>query len=83
MKMVKCSPGFEYFYCILEKNFISKIRISKITDYAALKKRFLNGRVSLSRFCGVPRICVSLRVFTCLCVSLRVFVCLCVVWVSS
>ena len=37
MKMVKCLPEFEYFYCILEnRNFISKIRISKVTDYAAL-----------------------------------------------
>ena len=37
MKMVKCLPEFEYFYCILEKrNFISKIRRSKVTDYVAL-----------------------------------------------
>ena len=36
MKMVKCIPEFEYFYCILEK-LIYKIRISKVTDYAALK----------------------------------------------
>ena len=38
MKMVKCLPEFENFYCILEKNrnFISKIRRSKVTDYAAL-----------------------------------------------
>ena len=35
--MVKCLPEFEYFYCILEnRNFISKIRRSKVTDYAAL-----------------------------------------------
>ena len=37
--MVKCLPEFEYFNCILEilklKN-ISKIRRSKVTDYAAL-----------------------------------------------
>ena len=33
--MAKCLPEFEYFYCILEKkNFISKIRISKVKDYA-------------------------------------------------
>ena len=38
MKMVKCLPEFEYFYCNLEnRNFISKIRISKVTDYAALR----------------------------------------------
>ena len=38
MKKVELLPEFEYFYCILEKerNFISKIRISKVTDYAAL-----------------------------------------------
>ena len=37
MKMVKCLPEFEYFYFILaNRNFISKIRISKVTDYAAL-----------------------------------------------
>ena len=36
-KMVKCLPECEYFYCILEnRNFISKIRRSKVTDYAAL-----------------------------------------------
>ena len=36
--MVKCLPEFEYFYCILEnkRNFISKIRRSKVTDYAVL-----------------------------------------------
>ena len=35
--MVKCLPEFEYFYCVLEKtNIISKIRRSKVTDYAAL-----------------------------------------------
>ena len=39
MKMVKCLPEFEYFYCILEnKNFIPNIRRSKVTDYAALSK---------------------------------------------
>ena len=35
--MVKCLPEFEYFHYILEnRNFISKIRRSKVTDYAAL-----------------------------------------------
>ena len=35
--MVKCLPEFEYFYCILKnRNFISEIRRSKVTDYAAL-----------------------------------------------
>ena len=33
MKMVKCLPEFEYFYCIFSKN-----RISKVTDYSALIK---------------------------------------------
>ena len=42
MKMVKCLPEFDYFYCILEnRNFISKIRISKVTDYAAFRFEFL------------------------------------------
>ena len=37
MKMVKCLPEFEYFTVFLKNsNFISKIRISKVTDYAAL-----------------------------------------------
>ena len=37
--MIKCLPEFEYFYCILEnkRDFISKIRRSKVTDYAALR----------------------------------------------
>ena len=35
--MVKCLPKFEYFTVFLKnKNIISKIRRSKITDYAAL-----------------------------------------------
>ena len=39
MKMVKCLPEFEYFTVFLKKrNFISKIRRSKVTYYAALKK---------------------------------------------
>ena len=37
--MVKCLPEIEYFTVFLKnKNFISKIRISKVTDYAALKQ---------------------------------------------
>ena len=37
MRMLKCLPEFEYFQCIFEKrNFFSKIRRSKVTDYAAL-----------------------------------------------
>ena len=36
--MVNFLPEFEDFYCILEnKKFISKIKRSKVTDYAALK----------------------------------------------
>ena len=39
MKMVKCLSGFEYFTVFLKnRNFISKIRISNVTDYAALMK---------------------------------------------
>ena len=35
--MVKCLPEFENFTVFLKnRNFISKIRISKVTDYAAL-----------------------------------------------
>ena len=38
MKMVKCLPEFEYFTVFLKnRNFISKIRISKVTEYAALR----------------------------------------------
>ena len=37
MNMVKCILEFEYFTVFLKnRNFISKIRISKVTDYAAL-----------------------------------------------
>ena len=37
MKMVKYLPEFEYFTVFLKnRNFISKIRISKVTNYAAL-----------------------------------------------
>ena len=35
--MVKCLPEFEYFSVFLKnRNFISKIKRSKLTDYAAL-----------------------------------------------
>ena len=38
MKMVKCLPEFEYFTVFLKnRNVISKIRRSKVTDYAALR----------------------------------------------
>ena len=38
MKMVKCLPEFEHLTVFLKnRNFISKIRRSKITDYAALR----------------------------------------------
>ena len=37
-EMVKCLPEFEYFTVFLKnRNFISKIKRSKVTDYAALK----------------------------------------------
>ena len=36
--MVKCLPEFEYFIVFLKnKNIISKIGRSKVTDYAALR----------------------------------------------
>ena len=39
MKMVKFLPKLEYFTMFLKnRNIISKIRRSKVTDYAALKK---------------------------------------------
>ena len=39
MKMVKCLAEFEYFTVFLKnRNFISKIRISKVTDFAALSQ---------------------------------------------
>ena len=48
--MVKCLPEFEYFYCILEnRNFISKIRRSKVTDYAALNKVLLSFKGHIKR----------------------------------
>ena len=41
MKMVKCLPEFEYFNVFLKnRNFISKIRKSKVTDYADLRIQF-------------------------------------------
>ena len=38
MKMVKTLPEFEYLFTVFfnNKNFFSKMRISKVTDYAAL-----------------------------------------------
>ena len=39
MKMVKCILEFEYFTVFLKnRNFISKIRISKVAYYAALNQ---------------------------------------------
>ena len=47
MKMVKCLPEFEYFTVFLKnRNLISKIRISKVTDYAALKSKYFLSRLS-------------------------------------
>ena len=47
MKMVKCLPQFEYLTVFLKsRNFISKIRNSKVTDYAALN---LELHVNMSR----------------------------------
>ena len=40
--MVKCLPEFEYFTVLLKnRNFISKIKRSKVTDYAALKVKVI------------------------------------------
>ena len=44
MKMVNFLPEFEYFYFFLEKyKLFSKIRISKVTDYAALRPEGQSG----------------------------------------
>ena len=48
MKMVKCLPEFEYFTAFLKnRNFISKIRISKVTDYAALSVHVIKENQSI------------------------------------
>ena len=41
MKMVKCLPEFEFFFFAVflnNGNFISKMRRSKVADYAAVSK---------------------------------------------
>ena len=51
--MVKCLPEFDYFTVFLKKrNFISKIRISKVTDYAALSIHWIQG-MFIKRLTGV------------------------------
>ena len=48
--MVKCLPEFEYFTIFLKNiNFISKIRKSKVTDYAALSLETPNGVQSVAQ----------------------------------
>ena len=55
MPMVKCLPEFEYFTVILKNiNFISKIRRSKVTDYAALKVGLLFKFRNVSYLLGLP-----------------------------
>ena len=55
MKMVKCLPEFENFTVFLKnRNFIFKIRISKVTDYTALKP-YLLMRLSWSHCLAVVR----------------------------
>ena len=40
--MVKCLPEFVYFTVFLKnRNFISKIKKSKVTDYAALRNTII------------------------------------------
>ena len=49
--MVKCLPEFEYFTVFLKnRNFISKIRRSKVTDYAALNELSHRGETCASHF---------------------------------
>ena len=48
--MVKCLPEFEYFTVFLKnKNIIIKIRRSKVTDYAALKRQEKNASENVVR----------------------------------
>ena len=52
MKIVKCLPEFEYFTVFLKnRNFISKIRISKVTDYEALTLKAPRQNVSENVVC--------------------------------
>ena len=49
MKMVKCLTEFEYFTVFLKnRNFIFKIRLSKVTDYASFKRSGQNASEYLS-----------------------------------
>ena len=62
MKMVKCLPELSIFTVFLKnRNFISKIRISKVTDYAALNAVFKGEQEKESimslRF-GSPQACM-------------------------
>ena len=57
--MAECLPEFEYFTVFLKnRNFISKIRISKVTDYEALKttaifKTSMSDMQALSKACNL------------------------------
>ena len=47
--MVKTLPEFEYFTVFLNnKNFFSKMRILKVTDYAALKGPMVDGHIIMN-----------------------------------
>ena len=49
--MVKYLPEFEFFYYFLEnRNFISKIRRSKVTDYAALSPSWVSLIYQVAKF---------------------------------
>ena len=50
--MIKCLPEFEYLFTVFLKNrnFISKIKRSKVTDYAALIEK--NTKQDKRFFCG-------------------------------
>ena len=49
-KTVKCLPEFEDFTVFLKnRNFISKIKRSKVTDYAALVSNFVSSKHHISR----------------------------------
>ena len=62
MKMVKCSPEFEYFFTVFLKNrnCISKIRRSKVTDYAALNVLMYTIHNKFSYFLCFASLCAHL-----------------------
>ena len=51
--MVKCYLNFSFFTVFLKnRNFISKVRISKVTDYAALREALNDVETSIGTNVG-------------------------------